>query len=871
MRFLYRWLGHNYTFLSLAGLLVVMVVAFISLSVIWNQKTRVSSVRLASIENLEISFSRLDMLFGYGGFIHNFKNYVLRGESRYLELAQENLETVRAEWTVLKNNVEGFEKEKSHLEEMLNAYERSIKLAGSLPYNGAENLDKLVKVEDTMAFTALTVLRKYVSTELEEAILRQIELDESWSSTEVYIFSAGGTVFILMLMNFLIQNENRTIREDDEKAQQKIEDMGREISDLEYNSQVLKLQHEQAEKLGGFGTWLLNLENKTFYWSDGIFQIHGRDPARGVPTVEESARYYTEPARRTALAQIGEAARTKSGYTIKHELVRDDGEKRRIASTGQYMEYDDVPYMIGVFRDITNEYLLETTLRDAAKTASDIAKSRSDILAVMSHEIRTPINGVMGVLQLLETMELPEKAQELVDMGMQSNEQLLTIINDLLEMSRLQSGKVQLVMEPFNIGQAVKSAVYLHSATAHSKALELTVDIPEHSPPILIGDEVRLKQILGNLVSNAVKFTLEGGVYISVHFHDSGLENTTETEIRVRDTGIGIPADRLGDLFQPFEQIEDAYRRQFGGTGLGLSICQNLADLMGGSISVDSVEGEGTTFTFRLALELASDEIKENRLLLDPAVIAGLKVLVVEDVELNARLMQKVLVDRWKMDVTFAQNGQEAIDICINKNFDIILMDIQMPVLDGIEATRIIRSSMLHHRNTPIIAVTANAMKDEVAQYYEAGMQHCITKPVDWGEMAYIMKNLQKLKISEADGSIHQIPDWLEQEIVKLLDPGDESEDADRFRLNLRMRNDKLYTIVRQLDIERNKPAMLVAIAQELRQMDHHFEYGFLKSFAVKLEKNVYDPISVQHLALELANVVNRLCYPENLPQVISS
>ncbi|WP_321391179.1 ATP-binding protein [Emcibacter sp.] len=852
------------------GLLFLVAFSYFSLNVLWNQKEKEVSLQLTRIDGLEKQFNRLSMMFGYGGFIHDFKNYVLRGDRKYLDLAEDDFKAVLPLWKELHGRLDGLEQEKKYIQEMLDNYGRSLSIAQGTSFISAEDLDRRVAVDDTPAHQAIVTLNNYILQILEKTIRQRLDLEDVRHRSTILISSLAVSLTILIIMHFLIRRETAKAREKDKQVQQTIEALGREINSLEYNSRVLNLQHEQAEKLGGFGTWLLNLQNNRFYWSDGIFEIHGRDPARGVPSAEESARYYTEPARRTALSQMGEAARTKSGYSIKHDLVRDDGEKRRIASVGQYMEYNGVPYLIGVFRDITNEHLLEKTLRDAAKTANEIAKSRSDILAVMSHEIRTPINGVMGVLQLLETMDLPGKAQELVDMGMQSSEQLLTVINDLLEMSRLQSGKVQLLEEPFNMGHAVKSAAHLHAAIAHSKGLELEVDIPEHSPPILVGDEVRIKQVVGNLVSNAVKFTLEGGVYISVHFHDSGLENTVETEIRVQDTGIGIPADRLGDLFQPFEQIEDAYRRQFGGTGLGLSICQSLADLMGGSISVDSEEGEGTTFTFRFALELASEEIKECRLLLDPGHIAGLKALVVEDVELNVRLMQKVLVERWKLDVTFARDGQEAIDICMENNFDVILMDIQMPVLDGIEASRIIRSSMLHHRNTPIIAVTANAMKDEVALYYDAGMQHCITKPVDWGEMAYILKHLKELRIQMSDTNCLKTPVWLTGAMLKVFETKTDSEETERFRINLRMRQDKLHSIVRKLDIERNKPSVLVSIAQDLRNMDRQFEYDLLKNFAATLEKSIYDPIAVQRLSLELASVVDQLSYPDKISKVVS-
>ena len=868
MRLFSRWFGHKNFSWSLAGMLSILIVSYMILTVAWNQKTREASRQLMQIEELENSFTRLGLMFGYGGFIHNFKNYILRGNRKYLDNAEKDMFAVLKEWTDIREKIAGFEREKAMLQETLEFYRRSLDIAKTFPYKDPATMDSLVIVDDQAAFTAIQYMQAEINRQLEDAIRYRLTLEESRSAVETLIFFTAAILFAFLAMHFLTRGEVRRVREKEEKTNKRIADMGREINDLEYNSRVLKLQHEQAEKLGGFGTWLLNLENRRFYWSDGIFEIHGRNPAKGVPTAEESARYYTEPVRRLALKQMAEAARTKTGYSIKHQLIRDDGERRRIASIGQYMEYNGTPYLIGVFRDITNESLLEKTLRDAAKTANEMAKARSDILAVMSHEIRTPINGVMGVLQLLQTMDLPDKAQELVDMGMQSNEQLLTIINDLLEMSRLQSGKVKLVEEPFNMGQTVKNAVNLFSATAHSKGLELVVDIPEHSPPVVVGDHVRIKQVISNLVSNAVKFTLEGGVYVSVNFHDSGLDNSVETEIIIRDTGIGIPAERLHDLFQPFEQIEDAYRRQFGGTGLGLSICQSLADLMGGAIYVDSEEGEGTTFTFRLALELATEEAKECRLLIDPGVLHGLRVLVVEDIELNARLMQKVLTDRWKMDVTFAENGQEAIDICMNNSFDIILMDIQMPVLDGIEATKIIRSSMLHHRNTPIIAVTANAMKEEVSQYYDAGMQHCVTKPVDWGEMAFIMKNRHKLSISTAGPSA---PDWLDEELQEMLHERKEAPEIERFRTNLRMRNDKLNSIVRQLDIERNKPSVLVSIAQELRNIDKHFEYTFLKSFAERLEKNIYDPITVQQLSLELARIVDRLCYPDSLTEVISS
>ncbi|MBP1755959.1 MAG: histidine kinase [Firmicutes bacterium] len=368
--------------------------------------------------------------------------------------------------------------------------------------------------------------------------------------------------------------------------------------------------------------------------------------------------------------------------------------------------------------------------------AANIAKSQ--FLANMSHEIRTPMNGILGYVQLLEDSNLSGEEQEFIHMIKCSSDSLLTVINDILDTSKIEAGMMKLEKIPFHLKEMIESAVALFEIRAREKDLELNLTIGTHIPNSVVGDPMRIRQIINNLISNAVKFTAQGEISVEV-----SMVKEEEKEIllsfKVHDTGIGIGEEDLKKLFLPFSQLDSSLTRQYGGTGLGLSICKRLVDLMGGEIGVFSDKGKGSTFFFNIVL-LKYDGVVEQSLP-NLSTLKGmhqnseakydpkLKILLVEDNEINKKFFVKLLNTR-NLFCDVVCNGEEAITACTTKDYDLVFMDCQMPVMDGYEATKQIRIREGVEKHTIIIAMTAFAMEGDAEKCYEAGMDDYLSKPI---------------------------------------------------------------------------------------------------------------------------------------------
>ncbi|MEY2828652.1 MAG: hypothetical protein RIQ33_510, partial [Bacteroidota bacterium] len=425
-------------------------------------------------------------------------------------------------------------------------------------------------------------------------------------------------------------------------------------------------------------------------------------------------------------------------YELK--LTTKSGEQKwcLISGAPKYNDKGEWVGSIGIHLDITSQKRLEKDLIEAREMAEHSAQAKEIFLANMSHEVRTPMNAILGMSKQLQKTSLTDKQNSLLNIINSASENLLVVINDILDLSKIEAGKLTIENIGFNLHEVVSRAMQVISHRAEEKGLRLMVDFDTNISTTLIGDPYRTNQILLNLLSNAVKFTPRGYIKIECHLSKTYSAKNQTILISVMDSGIGMDEEFQSQLFQKFVQEDKSVARKYGGTGLGMSICKQLIELMGGKINVKSKKNIGTTIEVELMFELGS----HADIPITPAIVANHEILrnknilLVEDNEMN-RLVACEALSHYGLHITEAINGLEAIELIKNKKFDIILMDVQMPVMNGFEATEMIRK--VFKNDTPIIALTANALKGESVKCIDAGMDDYISKPFEEEDLVNMM------------------------------------------------------------------------------------------------------------------------------------
>lgn len=682
----------------------------------WKTFSTVTIVRDAQIHHIQQEL-------GYGGFIHNFKNFILRGDLGYMDRARDNLSQIRRSIDILRQETltEPEHAALSTLVSSVNVYEVKLDFADNAFMDGlsTNEVDSLAILDDRATLTALKTLVDASARRLEQV---QVTAEQQLASTIRFAALGLLAVPLIILVGVVLYRATRSLTRahaEIRAASERLEG----LLDTSPEAMIVADDKGVIVRANRAATDMLDYERG---------ELIGKPLVSIIP--EESRKQHTvkfgtfiKAPRYGVLSIEGDIyALTKKGREIPIEIslsALEQGPELLISAT---------------VRDITLRQAYENALVDAREKAIAASDEKSRFLANMSHEIRTPINAVIGLSALALKTDMNAKQLDYTRKIFSSGRRLLEVVNDILDFSKIEAGKLEIERSRFLLGTVLRDLTATLGPRAEEKQIELIVQVSPDVPNALIGDPLHLGQVLSNLISNAIKFT-EAGTVIVQGDVDSTSNDARVLRFSVTDTGIGIPADDAAGLFDAFTQADTSATRRFGGTGLGLALCKNIVDAMGGEIGVTSEPGNGSTFTFTVPLEEDSDtdvgssvstSADSGDMVLGDAA-RGKRVLVVEDNSLNQQVVREILENEGLL-VDTADNGRIALDVLFKQGpgvYSAILMDVQMPEKDGITATREIRADPSFD-DVPIIALTAHALNEDRQRCLDAGMDSHLTKPI---------------------------------------------------------------------------------------------------------------------------------------------
>ena len=600
----------------------------------------------------------------------------------------------------------------------------------------------------------------------EKWVMEQAELVRDGSGAPI---SGIGTVLDITER----KHAELAVQELNEQLERRVEERTAELAARTRELSVAEERLRLALDATSEGLWDWNIKTGENYCSPAYFHMLHLDPASFEPTTQHCWLDLLHPedrdrAPREAMERLG----TVGHYELEFRMRSGEGDYRWILSRGNLVERapDGSPLRaLGTHQDITERKRAEQEIRELNATLERkvqertaqlalASKAKSEFLANMSHEIRTPLNAILGLTQLLERGELAPEQRELLVMITDAGESLLHILNDLLDFSKVEAGQLKLEKQSFELGRVLQRLDDLLGPGAREKGLRFEIHQPGTGLGRLLGDPLRLGQVLINLTGNAIKFTQQGSVIVSVVVVEQ-TARFVRLRFEIADTGIGIRPEVIAGLFTPFTQADASTTRRFGGTGLGLSISKRLLEMMQGQIGVSSEEGKGSLFWFELNLDRALERSERLAARTPPVLsgafrLQGLRVLIVDDNRINRFMLERFLKDEGAT-VTSLADGQQAVQaLCANpQGWDVVLMDIQMPVMDGLAATRALRENPATAA-LPVIALTAGGLPEEREAALAAGMNEFLTKPVKLEQLLVLLQPNLRAPLDEGSGPV---------------------------------------------------------------------------------------------------------------------